>query len=163
MVAPQLSDGKYLVILEQSMDKIDTFDMERSRVSISSDIKLDARYTLLDWGEPNRGLYKIWTVANVIAFCGLEKHFPVSTLVIYQEDKNGKMEHALLIGALNTWTEDQRKRLMSCVNNDIGYITKDMWYIMDWKGPSSNSKKIKTESAGEDKRSTETCTKTSDK
>ena len=76
-----------------------------------------------------------------MAFCGLEKQFPVFTNIIYQEDKNGKIVYALLIGTLDTWTEDQRKRMISCVNNDIGYITKDMWYIMHWKGPPSNLKK----------------------
>ena len=41
-LASQMSDGKYLVVLQQPMDKIDTFDMERSYVCPSRDINVDA-------------------------------------------------------------------------------------------------------------------------
>lgn len=139
----QMSDGQYLIVVEQAVDEVGMFDMSKTFVCSVRNITCTGGTTLLDLDEENRGFYKMWTVANVIAFCGEEKGFSFVGNVICQRDKSGKKLFGLLIGPLNLMLEEQRKKIMSSVNSDIGYITTDMWYIHDCKGSVVNPKKTK--------------------
>ena len=144
-LAPQLWRAKYLIVLEQPMDDIETLHMDQCFVTPRTDITFDATMggnslVPVDQDDPglpeqDRGLYKMWVIANVMAFCGQEKGFLVVPNLIYHEDEDGKKVYALLMGELEAWTKDERKRLMESLNHDVPFITKDMWYIMDWKGP----------------------------
>ena len=73
--------------------------------------------------------------------CGESHIFPVISNTIYQKNEQGKNVYGLLIGTLDTNPKQITHKIISCVNNDIGHITKDMWYIYDHKTSASSGDK----------------------
>lgn len=135
VVGKVMPDGMYLVIVDQPIYKVDIFDMNKTFVCDEVDISVYSGKKLQDIEHKDRGLWKVCTAANVLVFCGEEEGFPVYSNVIYQEDERGNRVHGLLIGTLNTQPKEIRHKIISCVNNDMGHITKEMWYLYDKKGP----------------------------
>ena len=155
-LAEAMSDGVYLIITEEPIYKVDLFDMNKTFTCSEADITAYSGPQLADLDHENRGLWKMSTAANVLVLSGQQKGFPVRTNIIYQENRYGKKVYGILIGTLNTQPQDIQQKILSCVSNDIGYITKDMWYIYEKKGPPSALKQVKTEAtesqAGQQKR-----------
>lgn len=154
-VGDLMPDGMYLVVMDQPLYKVDTFDMNKTFSCDEADISVYSGKKLADLDHEDRGLWKISTAANVLVFSGEEEGFPVHSNIIYQNDEHGKKMYGLLIGRLDTEPKEIRHKIISCVNNGIQHITKDMWYIHEKK--SVVSTELEEKERGGQKRKLPAC------
>ena len=143
-LAKVMPDGLYLIVAEESIGKVDVFDLEKSFSCSEADISIYSGPKIADMDNEKRGLWKMTTAANVLVLTGAKKGCSIRTNVIYQENKYGRKVYGILIGTLDTQPAEIRQQVISCVNDGIGYITKDMWYFYEKRGPAS-AKQVKME------------------
>ena len=134
-VGKQMSDGMYLVLMEQSIHEDGTFDMMEAFTIAPERIKFHVEAHLTYDVDPKyRGLAKMITAENLLMFGGEVKGYVAKGDVIDDIKDNGKKITGYLLGPLNTMTQKDVQGMMSCLCRGMGHITKDMWYIYQFKG-----------------------------
>ena len=126
----QIPEGKYVIIMDEDWQQLGTFDMEKTRFCLHPHVGCVTGKSVQDVREGNAGLHKALTTANMLLILGEMKGFYVATNVLH-EQRNDKKLHGLLLGPIDAMPHEDTNKLMSCLRNDMGYITENMWYMYE--------------------------------
>ena len=130
-----MSDGMYLVLMEQSIHEDGTFDMMKATPETTEAIKESVPSFFMCDVEPRfRGLAKMVTAENVLMFGGELKGYVAKGNVIEELKDDGNVLQGYLLGPLHMMAQTDKEEMMSCVCHGMGHIMKDMWYIYQCKG-----------------------------
>ena len=145
-LAEKMPDGQYVIIIQQSVTSGNVFDMEKCVVCPDTEISCGDGTKLIYGGQQNSGLHRICAAANVLQFCGEKKGFVGrGTLIKEKFVGEDRYTYGYIVGPLDNMATEHRQNLTSCLRNDIGHITTEMWYVLEWKGPPSSLAKVKVE------------------
>lgn len=122
---------KYIEIVERDVRQVGKFDMERTFFCNMPASTCCGGMSPNSITERTMGVYRAVTVAYTLIVCGEEKGFVIQSGLIHETKKSGRNIHGLVVGPLGNMSKTQQDKMMLCLENDIAFLRREMWYAFE--------------------------------